>query len=220
MQKRTLKIGNYDTAQHGWTLTEWALSDPEQKTHYIEKTAGDGSWDLSTVVTDGIPRYKNRALSAVLECSAGTRGDRLDLISQMINLLDGFEWQIVLPDDPSHYLVGRVHVSVNFNTLAHASVTVTAVCEPWLYLFRETDIPLTLASEEQEVVLLNNGRKALVPVLTVTGEAQLKYGASSISLTDEGSYEWPTLLLTPGEHTLVYSGSGQLVIKYREAVLK
>ena len=223
MEKRTLKIGSYDTALRGWTLTEWALSDPEQKTHYIEKTAGDGSWDLSTVVTDGIPRYKNRGLSAVLECSVGTRGERLELISQMINQLDGFEWHIVLPDYPNHYLVGRVHVSVNFNTLAHASVTVTAVCEPWLYKTQETALSLAVASEERSVVLANNGRKVLVPVMTVTGSVLLKYGTSSTTLTKTDNldtFEWPTLLLTPGDHTLVYSGNGQLVIKYREAVLK
>ena len=220
MTKRSIKIGGYDTAENGWTLSEWALSATEQKTHYIEKTAGDGAWDLSTVVTDGIPRYKNRGLMAVLECSVGTRGERATLIAQMINRLDGFEWHIVLPDHPNHYLVGRVHIAISYNTPAHASVTVTAVCEPWLYKSQETALSLAAVSEERSVVLSNNGRKVLVPVLTVTGTVLLKYGASTVSLTDAGSYEWPTLLLTPGDHTLTYSGSGQLIIKYREAVLQ
>ena len=220
MTKRSLKIGGYITAEHGWTLTEWVLSAPEQKTHYIEKTAGDGSWDLSTVVTDGIPRYKNRSLTAVLECSVGTRKERAELIGQMVNQLDGFEWEIVLPDYPDHVLIGRVHVEVGFNTLAHASVTVTAVCEPWLYKAQETAHALAVTEEERSVVLSNNGRKVLVPLLTVTGTALLKFGTSSVTLTDAGSYEWPTLLLTPGDHSLAYSGDGQLVIKFREAVLR
>lgn len=220
MIKRTLLIGAYDTAANGWTLSEWALSDPEQKTKYIEKNGGDGSWDLSTVVSDGIPRYRDRNLSARLECSVGTRAERTALISQMINSLDGLKVRIVLPDYPEHYLAGRVHIAVNFHTLANSSVTVSAVCEPWLYKAQETAYSLTAAATEKTVTLANNGRKVLVPLLEVTGTVTLKYGASSITLTDAGRYEWPTLLLTPGSHSLTYSGAGTLAITYREAVLR
>ena len=220
MIKRTLLVGAYDTATHGWTLVECALSNPEMKTNYIEKNGGDGSWDLSTVVTDGIPRYKTRELAATLECSVGTRTERATLISQMINQLDGLEWHIVLPDYPNHYLVGRVHVGVVYNDLAHACVTVSAVVEPWLYKAQATAYSLTAAADERTVTLSNNGRKELVPVLTVTGTVLLKYGTASISLTNAASYQWPTLLLTPGNHTVAYSGSGTLAIAYREAVLR
>lgn len=220
MTKRTLLIGDYDTAAHGWTLAECWLSDPEMKTNYIEKNGGDGSWDLSTVVTDGIPRYKTRELAVTLECSAGTRTERATLVSQMVNQLDGLEWHIVLPDYPNHYLAGRVHVGVVYNDLAHTCVTVSAVVEPWLYKARATAYSLALATDERTVNLANSGRKELVPVLTVTGTALLKYGAASVSLTNATNYLWPTLLLTPGSHTLTYSGSGTLAITYREAVLR
>lgn len=220
MAKRTIIIGGYDTAANGWTLAGLSLSAPEQKTHYIEKTAGDGSWDLSTAMTDGIPRYRDRTLAAMLECSAGTRADREALISDMVNRLDGLEWQIVHPDHPLHYLSGRVHVAVDFNNLAHASVTVTAVCAPWLFKAQETTFSLAATENEKTIVLANEGRRVVVPLLTVTGSVLLKYGTSSISLTNASSYEWPTLLLTPGDHTVAYSGDGTLVIKYREAVLR
>lgn len=219
MTKRTIRFGGYDTAAHGWTLTSWALSAPEQKTNYIEKTGGDGAWDLSTVVTDGIPRYQNRELTATFECSEGTRSGRLALVSAMVNQLDGLEWQIVLPDSPGLYLVGRTHVSVNHNGLAYASVTVTAVCEPWLYKSEDTILSLTVTETEKTAVLSNTGRKVLVPLLSVTGSVLLKYGTASINLTEAGDYEWPTLLLTPGDHSIAYSGDGTLGITYREAVL-
>lgn len=220
MTKRTLLIGTYDTAANGWTLAGLELSAPEQKTHYIEKTGGDGSWDLSTVVTDGIPRYKDRTLTATLECSVGTRAERTTLIGNMINQLDGMRWHFVLPDHPEHYLAGRVQIEVAYHTPAHSSVTVTAVCEPWLYKSQETAYSLSAVEEERTVNLSNNGRKALVPLLTVTGSVQLRYGTSSVSLTEASSYEWPTLLLTPGDHSLHYSGDGTLSVTYREAVLR
>ena len=76
MQKRTARIGGYDTAVYGWTLTGCELRAPEQKTNYVERTGGDGSWDLSTVMTGGVPRYKDRTLTITLENSQGDRADR------------------------------------------------------------------------------------------------------------------------------------------------
>ena len=219
MLKRTLLIGEYDTASHGWTLAGWKLSDPEQKTNYIEKTGGDGSWDLSTAQTDGIPRYKVRSFSATLECSEGTRADREKLISEMVNKLDGFEWSIVLPDHPDHYITGRLHVAEDFNNLAHAKVNLSATVAPWLYKKTETIYTFDLHEAEQTAALTNSGRLAMVPQIGVTGEALLEYGTASIALS-EGVFEWPDLLLTPGEHAVKYSGEGKLTFTFREAVLR
>lgn len=222
MQKRTVKIGDYITAEYGWTLTGWELSAPEQKTTYVEKTGGDGSWDLSTVLTGGLPRYKDRHLTATFECSEGDREHREALINHMVNLLDGLEWRIVPPDRPEHYLVGRVHVEVNQNSLSWAMVTVTAVVSPWLYSAREVVHDLsTSSSVAKSVELVNSGRLALVPVITVAEGSHIVLQFESISSAmGEGTYEWAGLLLTPGRHTLLYSGDGSLRISYREAVLR
>lgn len=223
MQKRTVKIGGYDTAEHGWTLTGYKLSDPEQKTRYVEKPGGDGSWDLSTVMTDGIPRYMDRSLVITLECSEGNRSDREALINEMVNALDGLEWQIVLPDRPEHYVTGRVHIAVEYNNLAHAAVSIKGTVAPWLYSAEETVVSLNATNTEYPVaaILNNRGRRVLVPILKVTGSVLLEFGTSSIQLTGDGvTYEWPWLVLTPGSHVVTYNGEGTLDITYREAVLR
>jgi hypothetical protein len=219
MQKRSVIFGAYNTAAHGWTLTGCTLGDAEQKTNYVEKPGGDGSWNLSTVLTNGIPRYKDRPLTVTLECSEGTRDDRVVLISEMINQLDGLEWDIVLPDHPGKYVRGQVHVVEDQNSLAYAKVTVTATCEPWLYYARESIVELTATEAVQVAYIRNGGRRASVPMLAVTGSVRLGYGATSLQLS-AGSYKWPALLLTPGIHPLEYSGDGTLTITFREAVLK
>lgn len=219
MQKRKILIGEYDTAAQGWTLTGWKLSDAEQKTKYIEKVNGDGSWDMSTALTDGIPKYKDRTLTATFECSEGDRLEREETISYMINLLDGMRWVIYLPDDEHHYIVGRVHVVREYNDLAHAAVTLTAVCEPWRYANTETIVTLTAATTKKTATLYNRGKRAVVPILKVTGTSVLlEYGTASQALS-AGTFQWPDLLLTAGTHTLTYSGTGSVVISYREAVL-
>lgn len=219
LTKRTVLFGEYNTAAKGWTLAKCQLAEASQKTNYVEKKLGDGSWDLSTVLTDGLPRYKNRNLTVTLECSEGTRNDRLQLVSEIVNQLDGFEHHIVLPDHPDHYLVGRLHVKVNYNDLAHASVTVTSSCLPWYYRQAETVVNLNATGTERGTNIVNNGRLAIVPTLEAVGSVLLKYGTNSINVTDSTT-KWPTLLLTPGSHAVKYSGEGTLKIKYREAVLE
>lgn len=228
MEKRTVLLGDYNTADYGWTLGPWKLSDPEQKTTYVEKLGGDGSWDLSTVLTGGAPRYQNRQLVIPLENSQGTRAEREDLINEMVNLLDGFEWHIVLPDRPDYYLVGRLHVAVDYNDLAHAKVTVTGTCEPWFYYKDERvvvlDAPITISTETATFNLWNGGRKVVVPRLDVKGVARLTFKTSATSL-EEGTWTWAPLQLQPGWNSLVYTGSyagvnESLTLTWREAVLR
>ena len=222
MVKRKIVLGNYDTAANGWTLAKCQLSKPVQKTKYVEKSGGDGSWDLSTALSDGIPKYKDRTLTVTLECSEGTRLSRKAKIDEMINTLDGMRLNIELPDDPYHYITGRLSVEEKYNDLAHAAVEVKATCEPWKFANEENYISLGATSDVQTVKPINNGRRAVVPVLTIRGGAGasvlLKYGSNSKALTP-GSHQWPDLLLTPGAHDLTYSGDGVLELRYREAVL-
>ena len=220
MEKRKIILGTYNTAVHGWTLTGWALSRAEQKTKYLDKPSGDGTWDLSTALTDGIMRYKDRSFTATLECSEGDRKERESLIRRLINSLDGEKVEIRLPDDEAHHLVGRLQITRDYNDLAHARVTVSAVCEPWKYADAETVVTATATGTKQLVTLYNEGKRAVVPTITVTGgEVLLEYGNASQAMS-AGQYKWPNLLLTPGSLSLRCSGTGTVAFTYREAVLE
>lgn len=219
MQKRKIIFGDYNTAVHGWTLTGWKLSAAEEKTNFKDKVSGDGSWDLSTALTDGIPRYKDRALTATFESSEGTRLEREATIRHMVNSLDGMRVEIQLPDDVNHHVNGKLHVARNYNDLAHASVTVTAVCGPWKHANTEKVMTLTATDTTQQALLVNEGRRAVVPTIEVEGTVVLEYDGAVLEM-DAGEYLWPHLLLTPGHHRVKYSGAGQVVLRYREAVLE
>lgn len=219
MIKRKIVFGNYDTAAHGWTLSAWKLAAAAQKTSYVDKPGGDGSWDLSTALTDGIMRYKNRNLTVTLECSEGNRLNREALIREMINALDGMQVNIELPDDTEHYMVGRLQITKDYNDPAHAAVKITATCEPWKYNNAETVVTLTASSVARKATLVNNGRRAVVPVVKVSNSVHIDYGNTSQALS-AGTYQLPDILLTPGSHAITYSGAGSLVFTYREAVLE
>lgn len=220
MEKRAIIIGTYNTAAELWTLREWSFSDPEAVTEFVHVPGRrKGPLDMSTALTDGDPVYNGRTLTAVLESSEGTRMEREARIERMFNGLDGLRFTIVLPDDPLHYIEGRVSVAKVYNDLAHASVKVTAECEPWRYNHTETIVVLNATSATQTAMLVNSGRLAVVPRVEVSGgDILLKYGEASWALS-AGAYELPDLLLMRGSAPVTYSGAGVAIITYREAVL-
>lgn len=219
MEKRGIIFGTYDTAEHGWTLTGWQLGAAEPKTNYVEKVGGDGSWDLSTAMTDGIVKYKDRPLTVSLELSEGDRLSRERAIKELINNLHGRRVDIHLPDDPYDHLSGRLSINREYNDLAHAAVTVSAVCDPWKYLNHEITATVTATSAGQEAELLNEGFRVLVPVLTVTGSVTIIFGTASRAFS-AGTYQWGDLILAPGINELTVMGSGSVKFTYREAVLE
>lgn len=221
MEKRGLIIGNYRTVADGqWLLTSLHFSDAVQLTNFTDVPGRrKGPLDLSTALTDGDPTYGSRTLEAVFESSEGTRLERESRIQTMVNWLDGWKLNITLPDDPLHYIVGRVHVEKLYNDLAHASVRVTATCEPWKYNVSETEVNLTATEEAQTATLPNQGRLLLVPLLTITGGTVLLQAGSSSWSLGAGTYALPDLFLPQGGKAITFSGTGALNFKYREAIL-
>lgn len=226
--KRKLLLGEYNTAEHLWTLASCTFSDPVQVRTMLDVPGRrKGPLDISTVLTDGDPVYGSRTLTAVLESSEGNRLEREARIAQMVNWLDGWWVNIILPDEieTGRYIRGTVSVKKIYNNLAHAQVQVTAVCEPWIYEADETVATFTAGATEKTSTLTNNGRLAVVPLLVITDAADgtaarvlLKYGGLSWSL-GAGSYALPDLQLKAGGLTLAYSGTGSLKFTYREGRL-
>lgn len=222
MARRKIIFGTYDTDFNGpWTLGPWSLTAAAYQSHLVDVPGRDGPLDLSTALTDGVPRYGSRTLTATLERSDGTRLDREVAINTMINWLDGWRLEIRLPDDEAHYLLGRVHVAKNYNDPAHASVTVTAICDPWRYNNHETVLSFTAGETVQTARLTNSGRRSVVPVLQITGDdaaVNLVFGSASWAL-GPGTYQLPDLVVHQGGASVEYSGKGALSFTYREAVL-
>ena len=223
MFKRKLIIGKYDTDFDGlWTLSGLGLTDPDYQAKFVDVPGRNGPLDMSTALTDGEPCYGSRTLTATLESSEGTRDDRNDRIGEMMNALDGRRLEIIHPDFPNHYLSGRVQIKQNYSDPAHAAVTVTAICDPWLYSRAVRSYSLTATTTKQTIALANNGRRTVVPEIVVTGSGAsilFDYGTGSTAL-GEGSWLLPGLALKTGGRVLTYSGSGSAKITYREAVLR
>ena len=224
MAKRKIIIGSYDTAVEGlWTLTSWTLGKAEANEEYAHVPGQNGPLDLSTVLTDGEPYYGSRAFEATFESSEGNRLEREDRSNQMVNKLDGWRFNIILPDDPLHYITGRVRVEKLYNTPVQASVRVSATCDPWRVNNAATVVGVTATTAENTVQLINNGRLSVVPTIQVTGgSVALKFTMNGETRTwnlSAGEYILADIYLKTGSAPLVYSGSGTITLTYREAVL-
>ena len=220
LTKRTISLGGYDTASHGWTLAGLGFTEPAPVTNLVEVPGRSrGPLDLSLALT-GEPTYSTRELLVTLELSEGTYRDRELKISAITNQLHGRQVEIILPDRPSYYAVGQLTVTKLFNNHAHASIEIAGLCEPWLYANLETEVPLQATSTEKTTTIYNQGAMPVVPVLTVTGgSVALTYNGATQNM-EAGTYKWPHLYLTPGEHAVKYKGSGKITITFREAVLR
>ena len=223
MEKRRIKIGAYDTAEGLWTLTSCYLSKAEAVEEYASVPGHNGLLDLSTAITDDEPYYNSREFEAVLESSEGTRLERKARIDAMINSLDGWRAKIVLPDDDTRYITGRVRVEELYNTPAHCSVKVTATVDPWKYNKDETIYTVIASSTEKTVVITNSGKCSVVPVIKVSDNVTIIYTTDTeefIWNLSAGEYsDKADIYLKTGTHSIRYKGSGQITFTFREAVL-
>lgn len=220
MNKRKMLLGGYDTAQDGlWTLTAWSFSAPAYEQNFVKIPGSSVTLDMSTVNTDGEPAYDSRTLTADFESSEGTRMERKARIDYMLNALDGRRVDIILPDDPERYISGRLSVRENYNDLAHASVSIEVICDPWKYAAVETVVSLPATTARATVTLTNGGRKPVIPVVEVSSNGTQVYIGDSSHVLDAGTHILPDLYLTAGRHEIGYANTSGIILTYREAVL-
>lgn len=215
---RGVKFGSHHTA-NDWKmiLNSKEISPPEPKIVSVPIEGRDGELDLSEVLTGEI-RYNNREANFTFLMTEGTYLERESLISDIMSLIHGRQLNMITDDDPEHYLRGRFSVNRVHNINAYATLEISGNCEPYKYHIYETVRTLPLTSTPTEIFLSNKGVKTVVPTLKVTGTLNIKYGDKTVSLST-GEYKLTDLHLKSGETLITVSGSGSLVVTYREGVL-
>lgn len=198
------------------TLTAKDTTDPEPKTNYVTLDGMSGTLDLSEALT-GEVAYSDRTVTASFWTSEGTREDRDALLRRVTAEWHGKRVQIIEPDDPDHFFVGRVKVKNVQRSLVHAAFDIEATCEPWRYALHETE-RLVQVNGQASVVINNSGVKSLTPSLSVTGTVSVTVNGATSKLT-AGSYQITDLRLHQGVNVVAVDGKGSVTFTYREATL-
>lgn len=140
--QRALLLDGWNTAVDGrMTLTSFSAELPTVREEVQEVPAMDGVLDLSEDVL-GRPAFARRTLTATLETSFGTRGERITLVSELISRVHGRVVEIVAPDTPGKHYLGRVSISGVAHHAGYSELTLTALCDPYLYADTATTVLL------------------------------------------------------------------------------
>lgn len=216
--KRFILFGKYNTAYDwGLLLTAKAVTDPAPKTNYQKLDGVSGSLDLSEALT-GEVTYDDRTLAASFSLSEGTKQERDAMLRKIVAALHGRKVNIIEPDDPEHYMVGRVSIKGFTNNPAYATLDIEATCEPWRYAVNESERRVVVRNNSTDVVICNTGTKTVCPVITVTGTVSITDNGVTTELS-EGSYKITDIRLKTGANVIGVAGRGTVTFTYREAML-
>jgi len=215
---RGVYFGDHHTvADWGLILSAKKIDPPTPKIVTVDVDGRDGSLDLSRALT-GEMKFNDREASFSFLVTEGTQSDREYMIQTITNAIHGRRLNIIEPDFLDKYLIGECVVTNVMNNKAYASFDVVATCEPYRYSVNETIRAIPLTSTVSDIILVNRGRKNLIPSIKVEGNVNLTFGETKVALS-AGTYKLTGLTLTPGETILSASGSGVITFTYREAVL-
>lgn len=200
----------------GLILTAKEVADAEPKTNLVDIDGMDGSLDLSEALM-GEVAFSDRTVTATFWTDLGTKQERDSLLRDITAALHGRKVRIIEPDDPEHCLYGRVRITGKVNTLAYAELSIEATCEPWRYALQETEriVPVSGVSD---IVIRNEGRRTVCPVVKVTGTVQIIHDGITTSLTD-GTYKLTDIRLRHGVNVVGVDGAGSVTFAYTEADL-
>ena len=199
------------------TLTAKDVTPPEPKTNYVSLDGVSGTLDLSEALT-GEVAYNDRTVRASFWTSEGTFMERVALLGEITQALHGKKVQIIEPDDPEHYFMGRIRITEQAVDQVHAEFSIEAICDPWRYAVNETERRVEADPDGVDVVIHNNGVKTLCPDIFASGLMTMYYMGASVPL-EEGSYRIADLKLRQGVNRISLYGRGVVTFTYREAGL-
>lgn len=214
---RFFVLDKYNT-WYDWrlTLTAKDVTAPEAKTNYVSIDGMSGTLDLSEALTGDV-LYNDRTVTASFWSSEGTFQERAALLKTVTAALHGKKVQIIEPDDPEHYFLGRIKIKGVEQDQVHIAFTIEATCEPWRYAVEETERRVDV-NGDLDAVINNTGVKTLTPTLTVTGTVYVTFNGNTTKLT-AGTWKITDLRLAQGVNVVKLTGWGSVTFTYREASL-
>lgn len=196
-------------------LGEKEIAAPKVKAVKIEIRGANSALDLTDFF--GEPNYEDIThkfrFSTIVPQS-----DFLALFSTIKNAIHGKKLRVILDDDPDFFYTGRCFVSSFTSAKGVGTVSVETECEPWKYKTAKTAI--TQAVNGEDIIVLTNLRKRVVPEVTITAESSIRivFGSNIWDL-GSGSYILPELELGAGDNPVSVTGTGTVAFSYQEAGL-
>lgn len=210
-------------------LADVTVSEPEPRTTYVTVPEADGDLDLTGALTGGVTRYGMRQISFTLypvrDIIAGTNKvptevHAAQIRQQLAEFIHGQSVTLLLPDDPSHYFIGRMAIGDKggYNDLR---IPVTMTAQPWRINPAKT---VTIAVPFSGDYTITNPGPPTTPSFksTHSNAAIFTFGSSATPhVIGASEVTFDDVVFQTGENVLSFVGtvSYPITIKYQEAVL-
>lgn len=211
------KIGDFRTDDLGLELYNLSIGAPKIKTSYINLPLESKVLDLSDVVT-GRPSYGARPITLYLGKKDRSPRNWIKTATELASKIHGQRLPITLSIDPDYYYLGRIQCSSDKISFMRSTYEITATCDPYKYAQTES----TASCGAGTTAVLNNGDEIVSPTFTAseTGMTVALNGGAAYSIAQVGkAVKIPELLLLPGTNNVTVTGTGNVVLTWREGVL-
>lgn len=196
-------------------LAPFVLPPAQPKINLLEIEGMDGSLDLTEA--NGVINYYDRELKFTFTVFPEDDLSFEERQTAVSNSLNGKRCKITIDKDSDYYFIGRCSVNEYLCDRRLCQIVITATVAPYKLLQNETVVSFTLSDTEQSIIV-ENKRKSVVPVITVTDSAKVVFGGVTRQLS-AGSYKVLDFLLTQGANAFDISGTGTITFTYQEGDL-
>lgn len=190
------------------------ITPAEPKTNYVDIPGGDGSLDFTEA--QGGVKFKDRTLTFTFTMRPDDPLTWEGKQTQVSNALNGLKCEIINDDEPTSYYTGRLTVNKYAADRKIRQIVVTARVHPYKYRTSPTVVNKVLSEEYLTIVLVNDGRKTVVPTITATGWATISGNGETVYITEAGTYKDPSLYLLSGSNHFAAKGSGIITFEWTE----
>lgn len=211
----------------GLILSSKSISPPEPQTKLVTVPLRDGTIDLTESLTNDV-RYNDRMLSMSFSVI-----DQVNMwpkkISAIENFLHGRRMKIIFDDDCAFYYIGRLKVNNFESDKSIGKIAIEGTVDPykydvvssnddWLWDPFDFDDGIinaygNISVSGSGVVSLIGRRKKVCPIITVSKDMTVTFEGNTYNLKT-GANKIYEILISEGENTLTFTGTGTVSIDY------
>ena len=212
-------VGSSDTIHSYYDLNlilaPFVMPPAKPKISLLDIEGMDGSLDLTEA--NGEVKYYDREPKftfTVFPEDELTFEERQTIVS---NALNGQVCKITLDKDSDYYYIGRCTVDEYLCDRRLCQIVITAIVAPYKIRHNATVVSVNLSTAEQDVIL-ENGRKPVVPIINCTAAASITFNGVTARLA-AGTHKILDFQLKQGNNVFTVFGSGTLKFTYQEGDL-
>lgn len=234
MSLKGFTFNNKHNKNIGTVMHSKSIQPPSKKKIKESVPFMNGSYDFSTVGSNGEINYNERIITIVLGLPADSK-ERLQIIySNVLEwLLDSGQCRLVFDDDPTYYYIAEVEETSTFDQfMEFGRLTVTFTAEPFkssinyvvddiwdIFNFEEDVVQeLQFNVKTTKAISVYNAGRIITPTINVDAELSIVSKGVTYTLLS-GDNTFYDLKLYHGYNDMVINGNGNIKFLFEKQVI-